>query len=294
MDLDNIKNNFSEHFGVIANFDEIKPFTTKEAIGFSLKKYHTQNSKITMMSCYFYLNDNGDNRDLMISVYYGDESGDKDGVKIRDYFKINEPIDLSVDDYCYDIVKNKFFKRNKMEQVALADIISIVYEKHTITTKKIQGFFVRAKLFLWRVALVNLFKFFTSILSSLLFLITGDRYSFDPFWETRKLNGVIISSRLMKNSVEIKKSEELKFFDYTCRYWTIIFYSFLHLLISIIFFYSNTPPIFVYISKSTFLGLCYIMFSLWIIDRVLPWFLKKGIEQTSRITNKFFTKTIKI
>jgi|GEM_PF-5436079 len=294
MDLENIKNNFSNHFQAITNFDDIKQFSTTEAIGFSLKKYYSQNNKITMMSCYFYLKDNGDNRDLIIKAYYGDESEDKDGVRIRDYFKINEPIDLSVDDYCYDIVKNEFFKKNKMEQIALADIISIVYQKHTITTKKIQGFFVRAKLFFWRVAMVELFKFFTSILSSLLFLITGDRYSFDPFWETRKLNGKIISSRLMKDPVEIKKSEELKFFDYTCRYWTIIFYSFFHLLISIIFFYSNTPPIFIYISKSTFLGLCYIMFSLWIVDRVLPWLFKKGIEETSRMVTKFLTRVIKV
>jgi len=294
MDLNNIKNNFSNHFQVITNFDEIKQFSTTEVVGFSLKKYHIPNNKITMMSCYFYLNDNSDNRNLVIKVYYGDESEEKDGVKIRDHFKINEPIDLSVDDYCYDVIKNKFFKKNKIESITLADIIASVYQKHTITTKKIQGFFVRAKLFFWRVALVTLFKFFTSILSSLLFLITGDRYSFNPFWETRELNGIIISSQLTKNPVEIKKSEELKFFDYTCRYWTIIFYSFLHLLIFVIFFYSSIPLIFTHISKSTFLGLCYIMFSLWIVDRVLPWLLKKGIEQTSRITNKFLTKTIKI
>ncbi len=296
MDLENIKNNFSNHFQAISNFDDIKQFSTAEAIGFSLKKYHAPNNKITMMSCYFYLNDNDDIKKLIINVYYGDESEDKDGVRIRESFKINEPIDFSVDGYCYDIVKNEFFEKNKnkIEPITLSEIIRKVYQKHTITTKKIKGFFVRIKLFFWRVAMVKLFKFFTSILSSLLFLITGDRYSFDPFWETRKLNGKIISSRLMKEPVKIEKSEELKFFDYTCRYWTIIFYSFLHLSISIIFFYSSTPPVFVYISKSTFLGLCYIMFSLWIVDRVLPWLFKKGIEETSRIVTKFLTRAIKV
>jgi len=136
-----------------------------------------------------------------------------------------------------------------------------------------------------------------------LYLVSGNLYSYSPIFSERKRNGKILSSNIIppdkEQKIELKKdekSEKINFLGYKTSPFCIFFYSTLHLYLYFSFSYYefNLPSIIKRIFENSFLVLVYVMFSLIVIDKVLPPALELLIDIFSKLSFKVEHKTIRI
>lgn len=287
-----------EKFG----FFDLTSFTNVD-IGFNVKKKLNEkdNNNVSLLSIYIskrtYPETKNFKLPLSVHATYG-RNAEGGGVYIRKNPKITEPIDLeSANTYYYDVVSKEFLTGNK--NITADDLLNEVYEKHIITTKINKGFSVIAYLWFWKVLIKNTFKSIFKGFYCLLFIISGDRFTYEPILETEKLNDKVIKSKFEKISNDmrdnLKESEKFDFLGYKASRWSIIFYSLLHFILYMVFFFIGYKPIFLTtILKNNFLLLIYVILTLWIIEVAMTKIFKIAIRFFSKLSFKAEFKTIRL
>lgn len=285
-------------------FYKLTPFVDCN-IGFSvLKKLNSNdNDNVTLLKIYIdpeILKTEDEKKLLSVGVAYGKKS--KYGVTLRSFenIKLADPIDIECSDYFYNIKTEKLYKNNK--EITGDKFINEVYSKHIESTKPIRGLLVRTKIKFWRTLMKSVYEFVFKFFYCILWLISGNRYSYEPFSEEEILNNRVIKSKYeeikkqeREVKEELKESKKFDFFGYNASTWSIVFYSFLHLLIYTIFMYYDYKPIFITtILKNNFLTLVYVFFSLFIIEVAIPKFLMLLIKYFSKLSFNSKYKKIKL
>lgn len=304
MDITGVNEKFIENFKNSDGFYDLTPYINGTGFGIKRKLNNKDKDNVSLLS--FYIPDgefqsDGNYKNIDLRVSYGRDT--ENGVKMRfiEESRLSDPVDLISKDYYYDINQNKFF--DKREEISAHDLLNNVYDSHIKPTRKIKGFWIRTKLFFWRVAIRKIFNYFSSFFISFLYIISGDIYRFEPFSEREILNGKTISSQLpikhwekqRKDIEDIKKSEKIKMLGYYGAYWPIIFYSIFHLFLYIIFEYFDfKPKLITNILGNNFLILVYVVSSLWIVEKVMPVILMKLAKISSKISGSSLVKEIKI
>ncbi len=139
----------------------------------------------------------------------------------------------------------------------------------------------------------------------MLYIISGDKYSYEPFFEEETLNGKIFKSRLrppienVKNDEklkeDLKKSAKISFFNHEVRHWPIVFYSISHGLFYVLFMLKNYKPIIlITVFKNNFLTIIYVILSLWLVETITPKCLIFLIKIFSRLSFTSQYKSINI
>lgn len=233
---------------------------------------------------------------IYASATYG-KIAETGGVYLRDNQKINSPIDLVSNDYLYDIDKNKIIFKNK--ELSAKELIDNIYNLHILPTKRFKGIYIRFKLYVWRILFVQFFYCFSKIFHFLLYIITGDKYSYNPVFDRIIINGKTvfssIESMIDKTEPNETNGKKINFLGYDVDLWPIVFYSIFTLTAYLIFELKNIKPVFlVKILNSNFLLALYVVVSLWLIDVVVPLILKWLIKFNSKKSFSIKYKRLKI
>lgn len=321
MTREEIKNNFIERFKKIEGTNGFHSFYqyTDDGIGFSIQKFlnSKDDGNVSLLSFLLEDKDKDNKKPISIGITYGKKSNG--GVAVRDNKKINlfSPLDLtSKKDYYYDVSEDKLLKNNR--EISFNDLINEIYETHIKSTKLFKGFFIRVKIFFWRICISKILKFLSTFSHCFLFILTGDKYDYEPIMGEEVLNDVITGHKFFKDLIGKKKSSlgaitktvhnnlkfelveeksrKFNFFGYETSYWAVRVYSIIILSTYVFFDYKNwKPSIIVKIFNNAFLILCFIILSLWLIEGIIPNVLKKIIKNCS-ITSAYFlyNKKIKI
>lgn len=233
---------------------------------------------------------------VVITVVYGEKTRANDGVKIRKDRALDEPIDLNfIGDYLYDISTGSYYRKGK--RIEGRAILDEVYRKHTRPTRPVAGLYIRSKLWLWWRLLPSVFRLLAGAFHQCLFVISGDRYTYEFYLGEEELNGDIISSSLegrvgrRKDQLKsIEKQGEAKKFNLfgiiEVPQWPIVFYSVLHLIFWFILKYkgeSEYSTVITDLFNSNFFGILYVVVSFWLLETIVPYTLKKLIRYTSTV-----------
>ncbi|KKQ45970.1 MAG: hypothetical protein US63_C0008G0008 [Candidatus Moranbacteria bacterium GW2011_GWC2_37_8] len=298
--MDNIlKDKFVGKFDLVKfGFNDVTPYTDG-SIGVSARKVFNPNKNDHVIQISFYLSDSeleSSKRKVISHATYGKISRDGEGITIRSKNKLTDPVDISnYDDYSFDIVTGELYRKNK--KISADELVAEVYSDHMKSTKPLKGLFLRFRMFFWRMFMNWIFEGFSKVFYFLFYLISGDRYSYAPFFETETLNGTIIKSRIenIEAKEETKKAKKMKFLSYEADYWPIIFYSVMHAFLYLFFMYkSYKPVVIITVFKNNFLTIVYVILSLWIIEILLPKLFKFLIRFFATVSFRFQYKSIKI
>lgn len=278
-----------------------------DGLGFSIKKDLGDRDTDNVSLLKFYIKkDESDElktkKPIFVNVAYGKKV--ENGVLVRGVTKISSPADISsTNEYYYDVSNDKILKDKK--EISACNFIDEIYAKHIKPTKPIIGFWVRSKMFFWKVIVNKIFDHIADFFHYVLYVITGDKYSYDPVIREEVLNNTILAST-WKDSVgqkkikdrgkdSLKESARFNFFGYEASRWVIVAYSILHLFLYIILINKNWKPVIITtIFKNSFLTIIYVISSLWILETLIPKTLKVFIKSSSKFSMYSLYKTIKI
>lgn len=237
-----------------------------------------------------------------ITATYGEEL--PEGIRMRTKRNFNEPLDLEFrDEFFYDTTTEKIYKKDK--EVEATSVLLEVYRKHIKTTRPIIGLVLRFRLRFWRIWLPWIPQSLSFSSHYLLYLISGDKYTYQFLFQEETLNGQIISSKMegrvgrgeetAKVKEEDKEAKQIDFFGNKVPQWAIVFYSVLHLCIwfSFKYFGVQADKIEEFFSNN-FLLVLYVIVSFWIIGTVIPFLLKKSVKYGSTFAFQIGNKSIKV
>jgi hypothetical protein len=274
-------------------------FLFEDGKGFSIQKKLKEDDNTSLIS--FYIPESKNNlKKIHISATYGRKV--EDGVQMRqgatDFFA---PIDLqSSDDYFYDSVNNKLLKGRK--EISPEGIVNEIYNIHIKPTRLIIGFWIRFKVWFWKVVIKNFYQFLSNFFHWSLYLINGNKYLYEPIGETERMNGKIVSSKYYPADQKEKDNDGkdieangFDFYGHKVSYWVIAFYSIIHIFLYILSEYYNfKPEILVKIFTNSFLLFLYAILSMLTIDVFIPNLLKVFIRFFSKSSIKCLYKKIKL
>ncbi|OGF63107.1 hypothetical protein A2662_02365 [Candidatus Giovannonibacteria bacterium RIFCSPHIGHO2_01_FULL_45_33] len=213
-------------------------------------------------------------KSLNVHVSYGKETPNglvvsSSSEKIK---KLFDPIDLqSNDDYFYDIKDSKFYY--KLDRTEAKQILIHIYNQHQKSTRPLRGLFLRAKLVFWRVILFHLIKQFFKITAFLFRIITDSEVS--PSIWTWTLSTDRYQQHKTFNQPPVKEGKIIEFLGYKASARSIIFYSYVHFFLFLIFFGLNyKPQILVAIFSNSFITVIYVITTISIFEILVPKLLK--------------------
>ena len=306
---------FIEKFNEINETNGFYSFSPyAEEIGFSVQKKLNEKDTNNASLLSFYVPNNlsepDNKKSIIISATYGKKV--ENGISVRNEIKLFSPTDLtSKGDYYYNITDDKLLSGKK--EILPIDFVNEIYENHTKSTKLFKGLWIRTKMFFWRIALSKISNYASTFSSFLLYIVTGDRYTYEGIMGKEVLNNKIIdhhfkdligteddSTYTKKSVLEIKKkngrSKRFKFFGYETSYWTIRIYSIIILsLYMYLYYYINWRPLMlIKILKNNLLLTCFVILSLWSIELIIPTILKKLVKICAQFSIYCLMKKIKI
>lgn len=289
-----IKKKFLKHFAEYKKegYDDLIEFPGDE-VGFSLKKTYPGKDEITLLKVA--LIDNTETKsNVYIDATYGKLNEDSSGLIVRnsDNIKLRDPIDIvETGSFSYEVESDTLSEADQV--VSGVEALNEVYEKHIKPTKKYGGILLRLRLWYWRIALKDLVSFVSNLLTSLLIIIAGIRYQYEPFFDEEKIDR--LAQKLDPKLVKESETSPINFFGYEVNKWTIIFYCLLHLALFFIFYFFNIHA--AYLSQvftNNFLTAIYVVASLWLVEFVIPLLLMKAIKKLSTIVINLEFKKIEI
>ncbi|MDB5237234.1 MAG: hypothetical protein JWL88_336 [Parcubacteria group bacterium] len=269
-------------------------------VGFSFKKsFKNEKDYVSLFHLLIsnrdYENDELVRKPLLISIIYGKIVDG--GISVRSFSskELNKPVDLDFNrDYFYDLTKDQLYNK-KGKKISGTKLLKNIYGKHIKTTYLIRGLIARTKLCLWIIVLPRIFDFISEIFHWLLYIISGDSYTYTFLFKEENLNGTVISSGMdgrigthksrPKGKVEEKPAKEMHFFGNKVAQWPIVFYSIVHLIVwfTLIYIYFPRLSIEKFFANS-FLTVLYVIVSFWLVDTVLPFLLKNLIKLFSTMS----------
>ncbi len=266
-------------------------------LGFSVKKGNVaENNYVSLL--HFLVTDKVLNdekiqpKPLIVSVTYGKKTPEGIAMRRQEEWSVHDPIDVEFpNEFFYNSQTKKFYRFNK--EVKAEYILDRVYSKHIKTTKPIRGLMTRFKIRFWWFFARDVFKFITRIFYCGLYLISGNRYEYEPLLQETKLNGIIVSSAWKSRITGIKEFKEKKedakkfqFLQYEASFWSIVFYSIVHMIVYAIFMYQNYKPLWLTtIFEDNFLTLIYVILSLFAVEFLIPKFLMWIIRSLSKLSS---------
>lgn len=311
MDIDNLKSNFLRQFNLQNNGFYNSIFLSDVKVGFSAVRDLDVAIKNKLK-----ISDGKEYRTLF-RVYIKDEDLEnslilKKPLIIRAHFNLVEnneffrenydfikndkykPLDLTSKDYFYDIGKDIFYD-NKNKVVSAADITKKIYSQHIKTSKLFLGFYLRLKIYFWHKLLPNFFKLLSNLTICLLYIISGQKYSFDiirRYVDITSFKDSVDESKKLENS---KESKKITIFDYSASFWSIFVYCLLHLALYTIFYLHNYKPNFINVLLSNnFLVIVYAIFSLSMFEVLIPKGLKALIRKFTLLSVNISMKSLKV
>jgi len=279
---DDIKEKFIKNFQDLNKygFYDLVHFRDKD-VGFSIKKKFKADEKMISLIKVALLDKEGLNRRVYIAASYGELNERQDGLIIRTFEKTNlkDPIDIEArGDYVYNTAENTFYKDGQKKSGA--EIVNEFYKTHIKSTKLVSGLGVRLRMWFWRTLVTKTLSNISKFFYYLLLAISGTRYSYDPFFEEEKTDEFGARDKVKTIQTEGKKIELI---GYEASRWSILFYAFLHLFLYVLFMSINFKPhLLVKLLENNFLVAIYVVFSLWLIEAVIPELLKMLIKIFSK------------
>lgn len=288
-------------------FYSITPYINAQ-IGFGCKKKLNEQDTKNVSGIGFYISNKtlsdatSTRKAFYITTTYGEEL--TEGIRLRTEQDFCEPLDLEFrDEFFYDMITEKIYKKDR--EVEENSVLLEVYGKHIKTTRPILGLVLRIRLRFWRIWLPWIPKFLSFFSHYLLYLISGDKYTYEFLFQEETLNGNVISSRMEgrvgrgKDSAKIKEEDKeakhIDFFGNKVPQWAIVFYSLLHLCVwfSLRYFDVQTSQIEEFFGNNLLLVL-YVVVSFWIIGTVTPFLLKKSVKYCSTLAFHTASKAVKV
>lgn len=288
-------------------FYAVTPYIDAQ-IGFGCKKKLNKEDTKNVSGIGFYISNkiladtSSTRKAFYITATYGEELAE--GIRLRTKQNFCEPLDLEFrDEFFYDTTTEKIYKKDK--EVDANSVLLEVYGKHIKTTRPIVGLILRTRLRFWRIWLPWIPKSLSFLSHYFLYLISGDRYTYEFLFQEETLNGEIISSRMDgrvgrgKNSAKVKEedkeSKQIDFFGNKVPQWAIVFYSILHLAVwfSLKYFNIDVSKIKEFFGNN-FLLVLYVIVSFWIVGAVIPFLLKKMIKYLSTLAFHSASKAVKV
>lgn len=301
-----LNNDFIKSFNLDKEgFTDLTPFIDC-TLGFSVKKKGVAEKDYVslihvLVSDKVLHDDKIQPKPLIVSATYGRKTLEGIAMRRSEEFNVHDPIDVEFpNEFFYDLHTKTFYRFNK--KVEAEYILKRVYAKHIKTTKPIKGLITRFKIRFWWFFTKNVINFVTRIFYCTLFLISGNRYEYEPLLQETKLNGKIVSSawptRVISTREPKEKKEDAKkfqFLQYDASFWSIVFYSVLHMIFYVFFMHINyKPKMLATIFENNFLTLIYVIISLFIIEFVLPKFLMQIIKHLSTLSSYSAHKKINL
>jgi hypothetical protein len=213
-------------------------------------------------------------KSIVISASYGKETEDGITVSSSEFKRgLNWPVELiSEKEFFYDTRSDAFLHKDK--EISGIEILLLVDKWHTKTTRLIEGFWLRAKMFWFHSVLAILLRIFFGILAQIQYLISGNKIRiFHRLTEEKdRLNS---SRENQVNFLKTSQSNPINIFGYQVQPWIAVLYSLIHLILYYIFFkYSYRPVLVVTLFHNNFLTLLYGILSLGTANAILPRLLR--------------------
>lgn len=240
-------------------------------VGFSVYKEREEEGFKSLFR--FYVKDDDfKNADILkpitITASYGKENEDGITVSSSEFKrKLNGPIDfISENDFFYNIKDNKIYKKDKKSQISGIDLLKKQDSLHMKTTR-LSGIPLVFKLFLFHSVITKFWEIIFILIATFQYLISGQKIKiFDRLTDSSKY-----SNTPTYKTLEIKESELINLWGYKVKPWIAVIYSFLHIIVYIIFYdYSFKPSWLVALFKNNFLTLMYGIISLGLANTFLP------------------------
>jgi len=290
-------------------FYDQTPFDNQGVVGFSVKKKFDETENVTLIRLFIGGDDlsSGNNKKpLFVDAEYRKENDNGPTSPMPGKIDFNLPIHLNFKGcFYYNVITGEFYENNK--KISGDELINDVYNSHIKPTKKFKGAFLRIKLYFWKIFLKNFFYCLSKFFYWILWLISGDIYTYQPVLKEGAHNGTIVESGFKERIGEyndgknkklidnLSESKRLNFFGYDASYWSLVFYSGLHLLGYWCLYSINfLPTIVATIFKNAFLTVVYAIFSLWIFERAVPKLCKLAIKHFAIVSFKCDIKSIRI
>ncbi len=293
------KKDFLEHFKDLSkDFYNLTLLEGQETgVSFLRKTNKYELDKVSMFHIFYlekYINNNK-KIPIRIEVIYGKDKGN--GVSYRSEKLMFEPLDFEDHtSYFYDPANKCFYKKNRI--IPPSRLVQDVYIRHIRPSLPFRGVWTRTRIFFYWNALVFLFNALGKVCYFLLYIVSGDKYKYTYYLGEEELNNKIIKSSFRsidrvspaESNVESKK---INFFSLQVSQWSIVLYAIMHLSAYWLFIYIN------YYSKSiwrifenNFLTVLYVCLSFWLLEFVIPGFLKFLIRSFSTLSAK--SQSVKI
>lgn len=320
MEKDAIKVKFIDNFEkAFSNFDKTR--LVDLYAGFSLRgtypSYIISNLKISenkiyLPFFYFYLDNevldkgryiDGDKIPLVVKVDFLLLSEDffEEG-KLAYYLnnkfvqsKKHIPINFYTnDEYFYDFKSDKFYRllKDGYKELQLQDIYDQIMRLHIASYTTCVGLRARIKIFVMRQIPTSIINIVSTFFGVLHWFIIGSIYSYDPIMAQ-------IEDKLKKEAKtpELPKdNDEITFFGYKVKSWTLGSYAFLVLSFFFVSMYllENIPEPIRIIFKNNFLVLLFAILTMLIYDKILPNLFVLVIKRIKDFSLEALSKEIKL
>jgi hypothetical protein len=271
---------------------DIIPFAGSE-VGFSVKKNFGKSDGYASLIKFAVMDEViGDHNRLYAGATYGEDRGDAVAYRSSNEINAFDPVDIeSGDEYTFDITSGNLYKNSKV--LTGKQLSNEFISKHTKTAKRFKGMWLRFKLRLWRNYALKGIRLVMKLLSDMLYLISGDRYSYDPFLEAFEEESGL--SRKAPSPAEDEKKRRLTFLGYSASSWTIVIYCAIHfVLFSIFYLLDWHSSFFATILKNNFLTLTYVVVSLFLLEVAAPGGLRLLIRKSAILLESFQIRKIKV
>ncbi|EKD63794.1 MAG: hypothetical protein ACD_51C00200G0006 [uncultured bacterium] len=289
---------FTKH----TELDDDIGFSTKKYIAPSLrKKLGIPNDKKYVTFIHVYLPKDKLENDQIPLIIRAELTEERDGkFFITDKYIKNrrlEPINLiSRDEYFYDKEKNYFYdkKNNKIQAI---EILNQIYDLHTKTSKTFGGLSLRSRI-LQREIQAGTYKQLALLLQWFLHISSGEKVQFDLVEQEVKPERSN-QRNLINTNITEEKPAQINFFGYIIAKRTILFYSSIHLIFYVLFFFKRINiPLLNTILNNAFLTALYVILTLGIFENIFDTKLPPLIKNcTSKLWKKHYQavfKSIKI
>lgn len=294
IDLEELENVFLNQF----DFDDLRgkgyfdviTFGSGE-VGFSIKKRpkDVDEDMVSLIKIGLTdLNNEEVKKPLIASAGFGEAGQDSVRLRSASETKPKDPIDIEIhDEYFFDTFQSVILKND--EEVFGNDVVERIFDAHTKPQKRLEGLPIRFKVWFVRNFLTGVYEMILKLITLILALISGERYSYNPLFEEED------SKLITRKSGEFKRGKTFKIFNYEAPRWAIIFYSIFHLVSFLLFYFTNGMPVVIErILSNNFLIIVYVISTLWFIESALPTLLKISIRKLSSVQLRTSIRKIKI
>lgn len=193
--------------------------------------------------------------------------------------KIHRPINISTsDEFCFLPTTKTFYRKRKSgwQEISLDAIKTLVFKLHLSEYSTTTGIKSRAKILILRTLPSKSCSSLAKVLGGIYGIIKGTYFAYDPI--LRSLTDE--TSRGEHKPPPKTESDDMNFFGYKVKTWTLCSYSVLLISLTLLFRVRSLALI-KFIETSTILTLTTAIVSIVTYDRLIPFLLKNAIVYLS-------------